>query len=472
MNYIAKIIAIWLLFITSNSFAAVTYNPTNNQLIISSVVVGENIYKNVVITINSIISIGGSNQDAIYPAKPSTTAETYDPYTNQLTIPNVSAYGFVYYDVIVNVGTVLAVGSSEPLKNTPIAVQKTSYLNAKNLNIPAQKIPSYIITDTYREDAFAGIAYGDFLQDGTISLVTFTNWNWTDRSLPWRAGSVYFYKYVNGEPVDVTAKLLKDRTGCMAPRKVIVADFNNDGKPDVYASCHGSEQDPDWTKWTGEAPRLLLSQPDGTYKNIAMPFVCYCHGSTAGDIDGDGNIDIITSDFNRPRLGPDKSSLIVLKGDGKGGFTPIYDSKFVYTQADINGYSYFSLELLDIDGDGKLDLYLGNGDWYPGYLLKGDGKGKFLNVITKLDTINPSDARHYHFNDIVLADGYLYLMANKNWDAYRNEVRKYNILDGTYTVIYNSPSQDLGWFNNFIFMMPYNKTLVPYNSAFNIIINR
>ena len=391
--------------------------------------------------------------------------ESVNLRTLQAVISNIDQSSYVSGNLGLTIR--LATSQIEP----PIAVQKTSYLNAKNLNIPSQKIPAFPITDSYREDAFGGVAFGDFLQEGKLSLVTFTNINWTDRTKPWVAGSVYFFQYVNGEPVDVTSKLLKDTTGCIAPRRLLVADFNNDGKPDVFASCHGSEENPDWRKWTGENPRILLSQSDGTYKNVALDLKCYCHGSTAGDIDGDGNIDLITSDFNRPYIG--KSSLILLKGDGKGNFTEVSDSSFVSSVADgINGFiSYFNLELIDFNNDGELDLYLGNGDWYPSYIIAGDGKGNFNKIIKKFDVSTTPGTLHYHFNDIVFSNGYIYLMANKNWDRYKNEVRKYNLTDDTYSIIFESPTQDFEWFNNFIFMMPYKNLLVPYNSIFNIKIN-
>jgi hypothetical protein len=154
--------------------------------------------------------------------------ESVNLRTLQAVISNIDQSS----DVSGNLGLTIRLATSQI--EPPIAVQKTSYLNAKNLNIPSQKIPAFPITDSYREDAFGGVAFGDFLQEGKLSLVTFTNINWTDRTKPWVAGSVYFFQYVNGEPVDVTSKLLKDTTGCIAPRRLLVADFNNDGKQRIF----------------------------------------------------------------------------------------------------------------------------------------------------------------------------------------------------------------------------------------------
>ena len=92
---------------------------------------GDTIYRDVVITVGPILTVGGSNQDSKYVSKPSTTFDSYDPYKNQLTIPNVNAYGFIYYDVVINVGTVLSVKSSEP-KNKDIACTEQSSLNSLN----------------------------------------------------------------------------------------------------------------------------------------------------------------------------------------------------------------------------------------------------------------------------------------------------------------------------------------------------
>lgn len=278
---------------------------------------------------------------------------------------------------------------------------------------------------------------------------------------------MHFYKYVDGEPIDVTSSLLKDTTGCVAPRRVLVADFNNDGKPDVFASCHGSEFGP-YASWPGEAPRILLSQPDGTYINTPTPINCYCHGASAGDVDGDGNVDIVVSDANRSRDG--KSSYILLRGDGKGKFTEV--TGFVapaadYVMFDKAYYNFaFTVELIDIDGDDKLDLFLGGGDLGTNYIILGDGQGKFMSVHSKF-ALGTQD---YHLTDALFANGYLYIYANLNSDQYKNQIRKYDLATGNYTVIYDGAVVHPIWdaFKyDFIFLMIYKGTLVPYDSRFN-----
>ena len=132
MKYINELFLSLLAFFSPIVYATDTYNHVNNQLTIPAVVVADTIYRDVVITVGPILTVGGSNQDLKYPAKPADAMDSYDPYKNQLTIPSVSAYGFVYYDVVINVGTVLSVRSSEPKAKDIACTEQSSYssLNA------------------------------------------------------------------------------------------------------------------------------------------------------------------------------------------------------------------------------------------------------------------------------------------------------------------------------------------------------
>ncbi len=131
MKYITELFLSLLAFFSPAVHATDTYNHVNNQLSIPAVVLADTIYRDVVITVGPVLTVGGSSLDSKYPTKPADTMDSYDPYKNQLTIPSVSAYGFVYYDVVVNVGTVLSVKSSEP-KNKDIACTEQSSVSSLN----------------------------------------------------------------------------------------------------------------------------------------------------------------------------------------------------------------------------------------------------------------------------------------------------------------------------------------------------
>ena len=261
-------------------------------------------------------------------------------------------------------------GSSSNTNSTnnakPISVQSSSYLNKNNIGSGPASLPGL-------PNAFA---LADFFQDGTESLVVHTlEYNISNPATYNNFGHIHFYQNQNGTWVDATSSLLTDTVGCLHPRKAVVADFNNDGKPDVYFACHGLDVSP----FPGEQPHILLSQPNGTYTNLMLPFTCYCHSASAGDINGDGLPDILVTDTSVAH------TPYFFINNGAGTFT----QDFSRLPASLSNAQIYTAELIDFQNRGKFDVFLaGNEPGTTSYsatefapeIIPNDGSGKFLTT--------------------------------------------------------------------------------------------
>jgi Ca2+-binding RTX toxin-like protein len=177
-------------------------------------------------------------------------------------------------------------------------------------------------------------------------------------------------------------------------RQVIPADFNGDGRLDLFLETHGGEPDcGDGTVncWVGGTNNLLLSNDQDKWDNVTLSNLPdhsdFSHGSSVGDYDGDGDIDLWVHNLGgSPLYNPNFSYL--LANDGDGGFTiaadaanpqwepPIVGRNGILPDGDLGTFWSFSL---DANGDGHVDLGLG---WSYGLerniVLVNDGSGRFL----------------------------------------------------------------------------------------------
>ncbi len=252
----------------------------------------------------------------------------------------------------------------------PIAVEATSYLN-KHKAIEA--VGSVDIPN----GGIAGMAYADFFQNGSYSLVTHSElYNWqTQTPATATKGKIYFWQRVNNTWVDKTSTLLADTTGCVHPRKAIVADFNKDGKPDVFFACFGFDAPP----FPGEQSVLLLSQPNGTYSKSILPFTSLTHGASAADVNGDGYPDVLVT------LDLTAQTPAFLMNNKDGTFT--VDKTRLPESAKLG---IFTAELIDFRGNGVVDAFLaGNEHNYeaPAAIYQNDGAGRFSSGVKILPSL-------------------------------------------------------------------------------------
>jgi hypothetical protein len=146
------------------------------------------------------------------------------------------------------------------------------------------------------------------------------------------------------------------------------------------------------------------------------------HGSSSGDIDRDGDVDVIVDTVNTPATGPRADLVLVNNGDGVFTDTQALLPASLRT-SDPARFSHTSSLLADLNGDGWLDLVLGTWEAAaagaassspPSQVLFNDGHGSFADSATYLlpqspvapETVLDIDAVDLNgdgLNDLVLA---------------------------------------------------------------------
>jgi hypothetical protein len=155
--------------------------------------------------------------------------------------------------------------------------------------------------------------------------------------------------------------IFPDTHARILPFNIHVADFNNDGQEDIFLPSVGYDGYP----FPGEANLLLLSNSNGKYEDVSInnpnfDYLGYTHGSDIGDINNDGNIDIVTNDTCADQ---NISGTRILINDGKGAFTR---ANIKNTEAYVSPATFqkfcpgWQVALIDLNNDGYDELVMGS----------------------------------------------------------------------------------------------------------------
>jgi hypothetical protein len=225
-------------------------------------------------------------------------------------------------------------------------------------------------------------AWGDVNHDGWIDLVVVRKEPFTS---PGRRPNVLFMNE-NGVLVDRTAQYASDSDvpgdqGFLTPtndRDVVLADFNGDGWLDIATAVTISDGLPKPIShpriyinkgaiggvWQGfrfeqnRSPQLYVLLPNGQ-PDFTKPSPGRFCSIAAGDVDGDGDIDLFLGDYDTGEVGPPEPPGMDLNdrlwiNDGNGFFTDSYETRMNAVML-LSAFSN-SAAIADMNNDGLNDV--------------------------------------------------------------------------------------------------------------------
>lgn len=308
-------------------------------------------------------------------AQPNSVALLYQPLIPASVEPGHSAFvltvrgtGFVNGAIVVADGVPLRTRfvSSSTLKADVLAQfvrqPRTASVTVLNPGSIASNVIFFPVRDPakrvrmgldshFNAPQYAGVATGDFNNDGKLDIVACQQYNhlWT-ASLSLGKGDGTFQVPIETDFPDLSQ---------LGFNGITTGDFNGDGRLDLAAY---------WYQGSSSGTLIMLNNGDGTFTDL--PFFYSTYFTSFADLNQDGKLDATgtNNDQGFPGLG-------VYLGNGDGTFTQ--------ANVDINPsalLSFVGLSLFgDFNGDGRLDIAISGTDRFSGsaavavYLQNMDG---------------------------------------------------------------------------------------------------
>ncbi|MFQ6105350.1 MAG: CRTAC1 family protein, partial [Candidatus Glassbacteria bacterium] len=206
-------------------------------------------------------------------------------------------------------------------------------------------------------------ALSDFDTDGLIDIFMLTS---KGPILYRNTGDFIFEDITSGSGIEAPAT---DGGACWG-------DYDNDGYPDLFIGSY-----------TIDGSHLLYrNMGGGTFENVTelagVADTVLTSGGVWGDVDGDGLLDLITTQYGMDRLYVNQGDGTLEDRAGQWGIAEDENDK--------------AAAFLDMDGDGDQDLLLTGG--VENFLYENRGEGGFVNVI------EASGIDHVPWNSIAVGD--------------------------------------------------------------------